>query len=318
MNIHKLAKITLILVYLLIFVGGFVRASGAGLGCPDWPKCFDQFIPPISEAQLPDNYQTIYADQGYGTASFNPIKTWTEYLNRVLGVTVGISVLLLWLTSFSKMKRDKPFILLSTILLLLTVFQGWLGGVVVQSALSPFIITLHMIMALLILFICIILVRRSSHHKSNVVLPSRFIRYIWILLGLFLVQLILGTQVREGVDLFMKAQVPFPRSQWLDALSPVFKFHRSFSIILFLAVMKVVDLYVSMNAKSRESVSSMMSLLVFFVVAEILIGIAMSYGSIPPYLQPFHLVFSMGILGALFQIIVQNFIHGFHANRKKG
>ena len=318
MNIHKLAKITLILVYLLIFVGGFVRASGAGLGCPDWPKCFDQWIPPTSESQLPADYQTTYAEHGYGTASFNPIKTWIEYLNRLLGVSVGISVLLLWLSSLIKMKRDKPFILLSTILVLLTVFQGWLGGVVVQSALSPFIITLHMIMALLILFICIILVRRSSHYKSNGVLPTRFIRYIWILLGLFLVQLVMGTQVREGIDLFMNSQISLPRSQWLDALSPVFKLHRSFSIVLFLAVMKVVDLYVSMNGRSRDSVSGMMSLLVFFVVAEILIGIGLSYGSVPPYLQPFHLVLSIGILGVLFQIIVQNFIHGFHAKRKKG
>ena len=40
--------------------GGTVRATGAGMGCPDWPLCFGKFIPPTSEAELPENWEKFY------------------------------------------------------------------------------------------------------------------------------------------------------------------------------------------------------------------------------------------------------------------
>jgi heme A synthase len=42
------AQIALILVYLVIFAGAFVRLTGSGMGCPDWPKCW-VYIPPTEQ-----------------------------------------------------------------------------------------------------------------------------------------------------------------------------------------------------------------------------------------------------------------------------
>ena len=97
---RKLAFWTVAAVYFLILVGGFVRASGSGMGCPDWPQCFGSWIPPLNESQLPADYQEIYG-ASYGDTRFNPVKTWIEYVNRLVGVAIGILIIVTFLSSLS-------------------------------------------------------------------------------------------------------------------------------------------------------------------------------------------------------------------------
>ena len=87
--------VCLVWVYLVILAGGTVRATGAGLGCPDWPLCFGQLIPPMSVSDLPENWKIHLNENSNAISEFNPIHTWTEYVNRLLGATLGILTIFL-------------------------------------------------------------------------------------------------------------------------------------------------------------------------------------------------------------------------------
>ena len=110
---RKLGLITIVSIYLLVLAGGIVRSTGSGMGCPDWPKCFGMWVPPTEVSQLPPNYQEIYAEKLHGEVEFNPVKTWIEYVNRLVGAFTGIIVFGVFVASFSYRKRDKALIFLS-------------------------------------------------------------------------------------------------------------------------------------------------------------------------------------------------------------
>ena len=127
-NYNNLTKVSLALLYLLILAGGVVRCTGSGMGCPDWPKCFGVYIPPTSVDQLPESYKEdfvkgrveknkrlskilaaigfidtakkITSDPQINEAEeFNVFKTWTEYINRLIGAIVGFSLLFILISS---------------------------------------------------------------------------------------------------------------------------------------------------------------------------------------------------------------------------
>ena len=104
---------TTAITYFLILVGGLVRASGAGLGCPDWPRCFGGWIPPMSAADLPPQFDA---------SQFNPTLMWTEYLNRLLGMTVGFLILATVVSAWRHHRREPRILWTAIAALLLTGF----------------------------------------------------------------------------------------------------------------------------------------------------------------------------------------------------
>ena len=137
--------------------------TGSGMGCPDWPKCFGSWIPPTNISDLPVNYKEIYAHRGYDKLDFNPFNTWTEYINRLLGLLSGLFCCALLGVSFYI--RDTWLITATSFLVLLMGFQGWMGAVVVYSVLAPFKITIHMLIALLIVTVLLYLYRITVIEK---------------------------------------------------------------------------------------------------------------------------------------------------------
>jgi cytochrome c oxidase assembly protein subunit 15 len=132
---RKLGFWTIGAIYFLILVGGIVRATGSGMGCPDWPKCFGTWVPPTDISQLPSNYKEIYGEKLKGEVEFNVTKTWIEYINRLVGVAIGFLVFGTFVSSFiSFRKKDKTIVFLSLLATILVAFEGWLGSKVVVAA----------------------------------------------------------------------------------------------------------------------------------------------------------------------------------------
>ena len=298
---RRLGILTIFAVYCVILAGGIVRASGAGMGCPDWPTCFGQWVPPTEESQLPPNYHEIYAQRGYENTQFNPVKTWTEYTNRLVGVSIGFLIMLTAWSSRIYLKTDKPIFYLSLSSFFLVGFQGWLGSSVVASNLKPVMITLHMLLALVIVALLIYTIARSQRDSlsriDTRVLPDKFKTVLIAAMMMTLLQVAMGTQVREAVDFIARANID--RQFWRDDFPIIFYIHRSFSsIILFTNLWLVWKLYRSVDKQSLLLRTGLA--LIALVVIAILAGISLDRLGVPAIVQPVHLLMANLIFGVQF------------------
>jgi heme a synthase len=285
-------KITLGLIFFLILVGGVVRSTGSGLGCPDWPKCFGQWVPPTHVDQLPENYKEIYKVAGKEIADFDAFKTWTEYVNRLIGVFIGMAIIGMVIFSFSLRKLSPAFFWGAWASLILVIFQGWVGAVVVSTHLAGYMITIHMFLALVL--VCLVLwVLRAGQRAIGSYLPTYLSKraklVIWPLFVLSVLQLLLGTQLREAIDLTAKLNPVMPRGDWVFNTGWIFPTHRSFSILL-LALQFV--LWKEIKDKALLSVFAF----------TILSGVGLAYLGFPAFLQPIHLLFALGIVTWYFDL----------------
>jgi cytochrome c oxidase assembly protein subunit 15 len=307
---NKLCLSTLVAVFLLIAAGGIVRTTGSGMGCPDWPKCFGQWVPPTSIDQLPADYKESYSalrekkNQKFikylkvvgmtNTANqlssdksiliesdFNPTKTWIEYLNRLLGVLVGFLILLLVWRSI-RFRANKPTIFwISLATLVAVLFQGWFGSIVVSTNLTTWTVTVHMLVALLIVGLLAYLVVASGRNREEIAVPKGIKPILLTCSALLLTQILFGTQVREGIDKL----VSFPRTTWISSLGFEFILHRSFSWLVtgfhFLLIWRLG------KTTGLKALSSALMALILF---SFLTGAAMAYFNVPAALQPVHLL----------------------------
>lgn len=322
---YKLSLSTLIAVYLLILVGGIVRSTGSGMGCPDWPRCFGSWVPPTSVSELPENYKQVYAEYrdkknkrfarylrmiGLGStadqilndrnvleeADFNVTKTWIEYLNRIIGVIIGILIFSVFIFSIKFWNSNRTLTVISFLTFVLVGFQGWIGSFVVSTNLTPWTVTVHMFLALVIVAMLVFLVHKSSQQNSVLTSATAF---WWIItcIAVVLVQILLGTQVREAIDKIAQMTL---RDQWISTIGSEFIIHRSFSwIVLLLHIGLILNLHKTQGLKGFKVT------LALLILGTFLSGIGMAWFNIPAFLQPVHLLMATGSFGMQFLFLLK-------------
>ena len=331
--------LTVVSVYLLILVGGVVRSTGSGMGCPDWPKCFGQWIPPTEASQLPPNYKEVYTAQRvaknqklaqklqrlgfaqvagsifahptqYIETDFNPVKTWIEYVNRLLGALIGIFVFITVVSALPLLRHDRSIFWLALASFLLTGVQGYLGSLVVSTNLLPVMVTVHMALALVIVALLLYAVDRarwgSRRHSLEVAKgedtiigrPNAAVQgWLWMALLLTFWQIILGTQVRERVDIVSAAAGYVGRENWISQLGTLFSIHRTVSaVVVLLNVYVGYELWQLGQSHLRRLVVATMAL----IGLEVLAGIVLASFALPAVVQPVHLTLATALFGVQF------------------
>jgi heme a synthase len=300
--------LTICSLFLLILAGGIVRSSGSGMGCPDWPKCFDRWVPPTNVSELPADYNEIYKHRGYENTEFNALKTWTEYVNRLLGALTGLLIILSAYFSFFLYKENRKVFWISVLSVLLVGFQGWLGGKVVETNLKVWIITIHMVLALIILGLVIytyIMVKYKSLEYLELSLKGYTIAkcLIWLCLIFTAVQVISGTQVREMIDEVSVAMNGQNRTSWIEQIDSVFIFHRSFSWLVFLSNV-VLFLFIRKVFVQSELLKRIVSWNLIFVILQLITGLVLAYLNLPPVFQTLHLWLATFLSASQFLLLI--------------
>lgn len=319
-SFRRLIRTEIVLIYLVIIAGSVVRMTGSGMGCPDWPKCFGYLVPPTEESQVlwkeytefekgriivhgdklfvakytfnsSDSFETqnweAYTKHDY--AIFNPFHTWTEYINRLLGALSGIPMLLLLFISLYRIRTDLISFGLALLGLLLLGFEAWLGKLVVDGNLIPGQISLHMFGALsIVATLMALLVRNSQNRPVNEKPALSFLLPISIVL--LLVQIYLGTQLREAVDILAK-EGQIARDSWIDTIGQTFLVHRSFSWLLLIS---------SVLFFWKNKHLSLGKFHLVFTLSALFVGVILAYAGMPPAFQPIHLLLAAIFFGWLF------------------
>ncbi|WP_370391440.1 heme A synthase [uncultured Winogradskyella sp.] len=328
---RKTAKVALVLIYLVIAAGAIVRMTGSGMGCPDWPKCFGYYIPPtdIADLQFKPNHDykkgvVIIVDEALQVAKtdfvsddelnlnnwepytahdyaiFNPVHTWVEYINRLLGALSGLPILLFTIMAIWLWKDKKRFLMLSLLTVFGMGFQAWLGKTVVDSNLAPYKITTHMVMALVIVALILYLIYTAKTTFKNQIYDARFRIILIVATVISLIQIILGTQVRQFVDVQNKLNGYL---NWdFTAIAPNdFYIHRTLSILIL-----VLNLTLFLRNRTLNLGYSKINLVLVCIGLEIATGIAMYYFNFPFSTQPIHLLIAAIMIGIQFYIILES------------
>lgn len=290
---QKWALATTIATYILIMVGGFVRASGAGLGCPDWPECYGRYYPPLTESQVPAEVRDDFDIQ----------LAWIEYSNRLVGVVIGLLIIGTLYFAVRDHRHDKRILYPAIAAFVLVLFQGWQGGQVVKQELEPLMVTTHLVLALILVSLLLYATVNAFYPdiKAFEKLPRTRRHLGRAAFGVLLIslgQVGLGAWLRGDLEIVQEDMPNLARSEWIGEVGAIDMIHRSYSWLILFGVLYIIY-YTYRHFRQNDMLIGLARTSLAMVILQIGAGIGLAYGGLPPVLQVIHLINGSLLIGAL-------------------
>lgn len=326
-NYIRFTQVVLVFVFMVILAGSIVRATQSGMGCPDWPTCFGNVIPPTEYSQVifQPNHEykkgqfIIYNDslkyarekftsgaaynaanwqqyEKHNYAKFEVYQTWIEYINRLCTGVLGFLLLAHVIWSFMLYRKtSRSIVWLSASLILLVVFEAWLGKIVVDTNLGLLQISGHYLPALAMAAIPVVIIVQLQQKQK---VQQKALAWLTVI-GLLavLAQIIIGTAVRAEVDTVAKLLNYQNRAAWINQLSDVFTLHQVSGIIV-----AVIYVAIFWAAAKHTGIQKLAVGLLAVILLAVATGLIMANLHIPAVVQPMHLLLSSILFILLFNL----------------
>ena len=304
-NFYKNSIITVILLYILVLVGGFVRITESGDDCPDWPKCYGSWFPPLSIEDIPEEFNPT-EDKVYGS--------WIEYFNRLVGVILGVSMLITFYKSIYIFKYDKIIFYGSLSSLLLIIIAGWFGGQIAQNIdgeniMHQHSVSIHLYIAILTIISLSYTTNRSflllypdCEKKNNYSNESSYIFFAILILNLLLV--FSGSFIRDFIDDDSIKQLPyFLRMERYVYETGFIKFIHPILGFSMLGLLGILWNHIMNISNSSDILKMFVKVLLILIGLQVIIGEGLRFNFIHETFRLYHLWISTVILGI---IIISN------------
>ena len=281
---------SLVAVVLIVLTGAAVRLTGSGLGCPDWPSCYQHRL----TAQL----------------SYHPV---VEFSNRLVTVLLTVVVGLTFVASFLRQPRRRDLCWLSGGLVAGVVAQAVLGGIVVYTKLNPYLVMIHFAASMLVVADAVVLVhrcdRRYGEGSGTRLVPRPVLLAGRALLGLLAVVILAGTATTGAGPHAGGSSGQLVAKRLPVALRQMAELHSSLALLL---IGSAAGLAVAIHAVDvPERVRRAARILVVVLVAQAAVGYTQYFTHLPPLLVEVHVIGATALVVGTIQLYLA-FTHHPH------
>ena len=286
-------------IFLQIILGAWVRLTGSGMSCPDWPLCYGFIFPTPTKIETIANVNYTY---------FQIFLEWIHRANAAL--VIGPICLIFSFFIILNKSINAFFNKFAYLLLILILIQGGLGGLTVFKSNIPWSVAIHLIFAFLLYLTTLLIIIKTYDISNNTFIANRSIKFFTFSSGILtMCAAALGAFTSKyGASLSCNLW-PGCSEKFLPNFNDMFQvIHFSHRIIAMLLVLVLVSLFV-MISKYFKSVSNSIKLILLFmfiiILFQVVIGALLIYLEVPIWMGIFHQ--SVGLF--LFTLIVLLYSH---------
>jgi heme A synthase len=176
---QRFLLLTITATFILVVIGGTVRATDSGLGCPDWPTCHGEWIPKAEKHTL------------------------IEFSHRTAAAVVGVIFLGVTFFAFRTERRNPLVFWLAFGAGVLLAWQIVLGGITVKQELPSEIVAAHLGTAMLFLGVLIVTLivstmRARGFSAFQAAAATSFTRIAFAAAAVAFITLVLGSYISES------------------------------------------------------------------------------------------------------------------------